>query len=357
MRSALTSLALTACLATSCAPAIAPIPQAGAAPTIETLLASASSARSVDQPLILFGGSDTEREVVPIRYERGVDETVRWEGAGPGAAVLTNAFGQVVYRVEEGGPAFEGPIPAGEYTLTVDRGAAAGLPLYMDVDAQGLAHVRSFVELASPGEVTRANWNQHRLGEYGPNFDGWSFDGEPLERAYLTAPYSFRGANFSGAIIEGVTFDGVDLRNAKFAGVRKLWATFKNCDLRGADLSGLQMDYLRFIGCDLRDAKLVGSYNIHMNFTESNMEGADLSRAHFIGGDFARANMRGVKLVEAQLAMPGFQDADLTGADLSDAMIIVVRMDRANLTNARFDGAKLQHVIFTDAILTGATGL
>lgn len=64
------------------------------------------------------------QDAFPVRYERAVNERAVWlPGGDQGRAELFNAHGQLIYRIEEGAPAYEGIVPAGDYTMRLSRTA------------------------------------------------------------------------------------------------------------------------------------------------------------------------------------------------------------------------------------------
>lgn len=283
------SLGFLAMTITACAgqPSAAPPAEAPelASPTTyfeSDLVKSPGLASEAEKTLVLQIGSAAP-DVVPVRYERGVEETVRWEGGGQGVAELKNEHGQLIWRVSEGGEAFSGTIPAGLYTLTVRGGeVAASRTLVVEPAIEGMRQRRDIF------------WPEGTGAERGPA-------DRPLFRykEFKDQDYSGRSlakAHFFEARVERMSFVGADLRNATLERTE-----FKDCNFDGAILSSSFIRESSLSGCSFEGARLEDSFVRDTNIRQTSFRRADLKRASFdsvrlVDVDLSDADRRGVKV-------------------------------------------------------------
>ena len=176
MKKLLLGLALAGALA-ACqplAPAAAPTPaqEASAAWFIslpEAYTERGQVPRETDVLLLTPTASALE---VPLQYDRGVVETLVWEGDGEGVAELHNTHGQLLYRVREGEPAQTVTVGAGRHTLTI-RGAAADVvatPVLEEASSQLRRFERYDAMVAAAAAEAEAEAAAEAMGSRGPIF-------------------------------------------------------------------------------------------------------------------------------------------------------------------------------------------
>lgn len=299
------------------------------------------------------------RDVIPVRYERGIEETIVWDGSGRGAAILMNEHGQVVYQVQEGGPAIKVVIPAGTYSLHVTRSrqreeAKDHELLIMGVAQEGLAQTRDFQWLGDSGQVSRGEKEDLYMAV--AQARGLQLAGSDLKRAELDGA-SFAGADFSNTNFSGVRFTnvslaGCNLTGAKFVGAYLKNVDFSNANLTRATISEAEVHHCSFTNANLTDGSLESSVVRRSNLRDANLSRTDLAFANLQGEDFRdailndtnfhRADLRRAKFWRAIATGVRFGYADLTGADLSWSVITGSDFLGTILTDADFSGASLR---------------
>lgn len=253
-----------------------PAPDAPAVYFEADLIETPGLVPEAEKPLVLEiepGG----QEPVTVRYARGVQEEVRWAGSGRGVAELRNQYGQLVYRVREGGEGFSGTIPAGLYTLAVQGGdPVLARDLVFEPQWEGGGQRREiFWRESAPtdrgtGTQSFAYANLTDQDFSGRTLGGVSFRGARLKRV------SFAGANvsftrFEDAHFMACNFDGADLKFATFERT-----TLERCSYQGADLSSSDFQEAYVLHTSMQGANLDGSNFDESSLVYTNFEGANL---------------------------------------------------------------------------------
>lgn len=267
-----------------------------------------------EKPLVLEIEPEGQAPV-PVRYVRGVEEEVRWEGAGGGIAELHNEHGQLIWRVSEGGEGFSGTIPAGLYTLTVRGGQLADVRrLVIEPEVEDTRQLRTIFWRESNPSNRGPETPTFRYGGIVNDLAGRDFSGQDLRKADFWASQLDR-VSFVGAQLPQksyyCTFRGCNLDGAIFKESRIRFVGFTGCSFRGADLSRSQIDYYSVNDCNFKGANLEGAefsnYRTYpdpgpMNsnsFEGANLKGAKFSYTILNDCNFEGANLLGVRLVDS----------------------------------------------------------
>ena len=229
-----------------------------------------------DKPLVLEIEPEGQAPVT-VRYARGVEETVRWDGSGQGVAELRNEHGQLVWRVSEGGEGFSGTIPAGLYTLALQGGPATGTrrlvlePTIEDAGQRRDLYWQDDQTDRGLGSVYFANVDLADMDFSGRNLSGTTFRNTRLKRV-----------SFAGADLTMARFDRVHFEDCNFDGARLVKARFRNsfltsCSFDGGQLWGLWLEDTQMSKPSFRSAELRGAEFYRSFLSRATLSGADLT--------------------------------------------------------------------------------
>ena len=300
------------------------------------------------------------------------------------------ALDQMAPQVTEAAPQVFNNVPAGTYTLSIDRPGFTSVQIPLTLD---LAHP---TVVLGPVDVALVNLAAAQI-----DLSGRQLDACALRRA----PVSFRGADLSGARFTGdfsaaggaacagcqicaaFDFTGTNLTNADFTGATSLagvdfdtsvlfgarasgrnltGASLNNANLFGVDLAGAQLGRADLRNANLTSAGLAGAGFVAANetlpqnpcgagprpsvqvggavFSQADLTGADLR-----GVDFRDASLGNAILRDARLQQACLRNADLTLINLADAVF-----DGADATGAQLTAAILDHTSMRGTELVGA---
>jgi len=157
-------------------------------------------------------------------------------------------------------------------------------------------------------------------------------------------------ADFSGANLEGACLPGLELRLARFEGVR-----FGGADLRFCNLEEMQLRAPDFHDANLLDALLTGSRLPGANFVGADLRNAKLAEVDWPGANLCGADLRGANfhlgssrngLVGSPIACEGSRTGFYTDDYHDQNVKPPEEIRKANLRGADLRGAKIQDVDF-----------
>lgn len=343
---------------------------------------------------------------VPIdgRVTVAVDISPAWIPAAARFATV-RVEGPVV-QVRDRAPAEEpvvfAGLPAGTYTVSVDRPGFAGerhrvtlspaapaaevgpVPLRLvslaaaALDLDGVA-LRDCV-LRAGLDLRGANLSGVTLtGDFG-ELDDEACDRcrEAVEGEVTCAALDLSGADLGQADLTATRFAGVKLTRAHLASARLRGIDLTDADLASASLFGADLGCdvggtgrcarlagARLDGADLTNATLAravlsddgplparpcGGEAAAISLREATFARASLEAVRARGVDFSAASLGGARLAAAQLDAACLAEADLTLVDLSGASL-----DRADARGARFTNAVVRETTLRGAHLDGAS--
>ena len=267
---------------------------------------------------------------------------------------------QNVAQVTEANRAIFNNVPAGDYTIVVERAGFTSVQIPLTID-----HLRPTAILQAVA-VTLVNLAAAQLDLSGRTLAACDlrrapvvFAGADLSGATFTGDYSAAGGAACAACVMcgAFDFDDTNLTSADFSQASSLaGVAFRRADLFGTNLSGRNLRGALFNAANLFGARAGGADLSGSVLDGANLASAQLAGARFIGLAEARPSVPcgGFPRPAVSLVGTSFAQADLTNALMSGTQLGGTIFTGARMRGTQLDWACLEDAVLSLIDLTGA---